>query len=74
MAQAAIGIVSGLLSIIKFGMDTFAEKPKAGSTYKVAVGLDGPSGLSNAGGNMPDVSVSPFPLISAILTISQPCF
>lgn len=62
MAAAAIeviGIVSGLLGIVQFGIDNFAEEPKDGSTFKIAVGLDGTKGLNNAGGNLPDVYVFP---------------
>jgi hypothetical protein len=50
-----IGVISGLLGIIQFGIDNFAEEPGSGSTFKIAVGLDGTQGLSNAGGDLPDV-------------------
>ncbi|KAH6981606.1 hypothetical protein BKA56DRAFT_656130 [Ilyonectria sp. MPI-CAGE-AT-0026] len=52
-----IGVVSGLLGIIQFGIDNFVEEPGEGSTFKIAVGLDGTNGLSEAGGNLPDVRV-----------------
>ncbi|KAK0616581.1 hypothetical protein B0T14DRAFT_523450 [Immersiella caudata] len=50
-----IGVVSGLLGIVQFGMDNFAgEDDSVNSIIKIAVGLDG-GGLSNAGGDLPDV-------------------
>lgn len=50
-----LGVISGLLGIIQFGIDNFSEKPDEGSTFKIAVGLDGTKGLSNAGGDLPDM-------------------
>lgn len=51
-----IGIVSGVLTIVSFGMDNFASDPGPGSTIKVAVALDGDhGGTDNAGGDLPDV-------------------
>lgn len=50
-----IGVISGLLGILQFGIDNFVEEPGEGSTFKIAVGLDGTKGLSNAGGDLPDV-------------------
>ncbi|KAM0424810.1 hypothetical protein ACHAPT_009866 [Fusarium lateritium] len=52
-----IGVVSGLLGILQFGIDNFSEEPGDGSTFKIAVGLDGTKGLNNAGGDLPDVRV-----------------
>jgi hypothetical protein len=55
MAQV-IGIISGLLKIVEFGMDNFTDEPDPGSTIKVAVALDGTNGgTDNAGGDLPDV-------------------
>ena len=51
----AIGLVSGLLGIVQFGIDNFAEPESTGSTIRVAVGLDYDGGLSNAGGDLPDM-------------------
>ena len=51
----AIGVVSGLLSIVSFGMTNFASKPKPGSTINFAVSLDGPGGTSSGGGDLPDM-------------------
>jgi hypothetical protein len=50
-----IGVVSGGLGIIQFGMDNFAPKDEVGSTIRIGVGLDYAGGLNNAGGNLPDV-------------------
>jgi hypothetical protein len=50
-----IGIVSGLLGIVQFGMDNFGgDDGTVNSVIKIAVGLDG-GGLTNAGGDLPDV-------------------
>lgn len=50
-----IGLVSGLLGIVQFGMDNFGgEDDSVNSIIKIAVGLDG-GGLTNAGGDLPDV-------------------
>ncbi|RMD44672.1 hypothetical protein DV735_g251, partial [Chaetothyriales sp. CBS 134920] len=38
-------------------MTNFASAPKQGSAFKFAIGLDGTRGLSNAGGDLPDVRV-----------------
>ncbi|RYO97129.1 hypothetical protein DL765_011298 [Monosporascus sp. GIB2] len=51
----AIGVISGVLGIIQFGIDNFAEPERVGSTVRIAVGLDYDGGLSNAGGDLPDV-------------------
>jgi len=51
----AIGVVSGLLKIVQFGMDNFETQPDPGSTIKFAIGLDSQSGLNGASGNLPDV-------------------
>ncbi|KAJ5163582.1 uncharacterized protein N7500_005412 [Penicillium coprophilum] len=53
----AIGVISGILTIVSFGMDNFGEGETSGSTIKVAVALDGPNGPTNAGGDIPDVRV-----------------
>lgn len=50
-----IGVISGLLGILQFGIDNFVEEPGDGSTFKIAVGLDGTKGLREAGGHLPDV-------------------
>ncbi|CAM1502184.1 Fc.00g041680.m01.CDS01 [Cosmosporella sp. VM-42] len=50
-----IGVVSGILGIIQFGMDNFAEPDGASSVVKITVGLDVDNGLQNAGGSLPDV-------------------
>lgn len=53
----AIGIISGLLGIVGFAQDNFVSEPKPGSTFNVAVALDGPGGTTNAGGDLPDIRV-----------------
>ncbi|OCL05722.1 hypothetical protein AOQ84DRAFT_399413 [Glonium stellatum] len=50
-----IGVVSGLLGILQFGMDNFGSQDTGGSVVRVKVGLDQDGGLSNAGGNVPDI-------------------
>lgn len=49
-----IGLISGGLGIIQFGLDNFAPKEETGSVIRISVGLDG-NGLSEAGGDLPDV-------------------
>ncbi|KAI4859909.1 hypothetical protein F4820DRAFT_462101 [Hypoxylon rubiginosum] len=51
----AIGVISGVLGIIQFGVDNFAEPKTVGSTIRLTVGLDTNGGLNNAGGDLPDV-------------------
>jgi hypothetical protein len=53
----AIGIISGILTIVSFGQDNFGSDSNSGSTVMVAVALDGPNGPTNAGGDLPDVYV-----------------
>lgn len=55
MAVSAIGVISGLMTIVSFSMDNFGDTSQPGSTIKVAVGLDGDGGTTNAGGDLPDV-------------------
>src|ERR1700712_2521634 len=50
-----IGVLSGVLGIVQFGMDNFGDADSVGSTLKVAVGLNYANGLDNAGGDLPDV-------------------
>ena len=50
-----IGIVSGALGIVQFGMDNFAAPETAASKIRLGVGLDISGGLSSAGGDLPDV-------------------
>lgn len=55
-AVEAIGVLSGLLGIVQFGIDNFKTDPQPGSTIKVAVALDGANGgTDNAGGDLPDM-------------------
>ncbi|KAI1378582.1 hypothetical protein F4677DRAFT_372060 [Hypoxylon crocopeplum] len=51
----AIGVISGVLGIIQFGVDNFAAPESVGSSIRVTVGLDTNGGLNNAGGDLPDV-------------------
>ncbi|KAI9147532.1 hypothetical protein HJFPF1_12558 [Paramyrothecium foliicola] len=60
MAFAAVvnvvGVLSGVVGILQFGIDNFAPKDDEGSTVvQLAIGLDVPDGLNNAGGDLPDV-------------------
>lgn len=59
MAGAAvinvIGVVSGLLGIYQFGRDNFGSTEEGGSVVRIQVGLDSKDGLSNAGGDLPDI-------------------
>lgn len=55
---AVIGVVSGLMTIFTFLSDNFSyEDELTGSqtTMRIVAGLDGTEGLSNAGGDYPDV-------------------
>lgn len=52
-----IGVVSGVLTIFSFLQDNFANNdPDGSSKVRFAIGLDG-NGLSNAGGDLPDIRV-----------------
>ncbi|KAJ3565392.1 hypothetical protein NPX13_g7521 [Xylaria arbuscula] len=51
----AIGLISGLLGIVQFGLDNFSSDDSEGSTIRISVGLDFDGGLSNSGGDLPDV-------------------
>ena len=51
----AIGLISGVLGIIQFGIDNFSPPDAEGSTVRVTVGLDFEGGLSNSGGDVPDI-------------------
>lgn len=49
------GFISGGLGILQFGLDNFVEPVSTGSNIRIAVGLDVPGYLHNAGGELPDV-------------------
>ncbi|KAL7620434.1 hypothetical protein AAE478_009429 [Parahypoxylon ruwenzoriense] len=51
----AIGVISGALGIVQFGINNFAEQKSVGSSVRITVGLDTNGGLNNAGGDLPDV-------------------
>ncbi|KAI1475702.1 hypothetical protein F4774DRAFT_396030 [Daldinia eschscholtzii] len=51
----AIGVLSGVLGILQFGIDHFPKDDGPKSTVRITVGLDTPGGLNNAGGDLPDV-------------------
>ncbi|KAI1459464.1 hypothetical protein F4805DRAFT_63649 [Annulohypoxylon moriforme] len=51
----AIGLISGALGIIQFGIDNFPEPKSVDSVVRITVGLDTNGGLDNAGGDLPDV-------------------
>lgn len=54
---AVIGVVSGLMTIFTFLDDNFSTESPTNSETKMRIvaGLDGTEGLSNAGGDYPDV-------------------
>lgn len=58
----AIGVISGVLGIVQFGIDNFGSSsssstPDTGSIIKLAVALEGANGAAptNTGGDLPDV-------------------
>ncbi|KAI0384063.1 hypothetical protein F5Y04DRAFT_248889 [Hypomontagnella monticulosa] len=51
----AIGVISGVLGILQFGIDNFPKQDTVSSTIRITVGLDTAGGLNNAGGDLPDV-------------------
>ncbi|KAF2971962.1 hypothetical protein GQX73_g1511 [Xylaria multiplex] len=51
----AIGLISGALGIVQFGLDNFSGSESDGSTVRVTVGLDFDGGLQNSGGDLPDI-------------------
>ncbi|KAB8236265.1 uncharacterized protein BDW43DRAFT_308529 [Aspergillus alliaceus] len=53
----AIGVISGALTIVGFGIDNFGESSTSVSIIKVAVTLDGTGGTTDAGGDLPDVRI-----------------
>ncbi|KAE8387863.1 hypothetical protein BDV23DRAFT_174285 [Aspergillus alliaceus] len=53
----AIGVISGALTIVGFGIDNFGESSTSVSIIKVAVALDGTGGTTDAGGDLPDVRI-----------------
>jgi hypothetical protein len=65
MAAAAIeviGVISGLLGIVQFGIDNIPEQETSQSTLMIGVGLDGTDpahpdrgSMNSAGGDLPDV-------------------
>lgn len=50
-----IGVLASVLGIVQFGEDNFGGQDSGGSVVRIQVGLDNGSGLSNSGGDMPDV-------------------
>lgn len=54
-AIQVIGVVSGILGIAQFGIDNFGAPDTGGSVVRFQVGLDSDGGLSNAGGDIPDI-------------------
>jgi hypothetical protein len=52
---SVFGLVSDVLGIVQFGLDNFSPPETATSVVRIAVGLDIDGGLSNAGGDLPDV-------------------
>lgn len=54
-AIQVIGVVSGILGIAQFGIDNFGAHDTGGSVVRFQVGLDSDGGLSNAGGDIPEI-------------------
>lgn len=52
---SVIGVVSGILGIAQFGINNFGAPDSGGSVVRFQVGLDSDGGLSNAGGDTPDI-------------------
>jgi hypothetical protein len=53
---STLDIINGVLGIAQFGIDNFGQKDESGNAVvQIAVGLDVADGLSNAGGDLPDV-------------------
>lgn len=53
-----IGFIADILGILGFLQSNFASSPDAiTSKFRIGLALDGTRGLSNAGGNLPDVRV-----------------
>lgn len=50
-----IGVVAGLLNIVSFTKENFAEPSQNGSVVRIQLGLDSPGGLTGSGGDLPDV-------------------
>ncbi|KAI1123467.1 hypothetical protein F5Y10DRAFT_286020 [Nemania abortiva] len=50
-----IGLVAGILCIVQFGFDNLSPPKPEGSTVRITVGLDVNGGLSNSGGDLPDI-------------------
>lgn len=50
-----IGVLSGILGIAQFGIDNFGASDTGGSVVRFQVGLNSDGGLSNAGGDIPDI-------------------
>ncbi|KAK7941646.1 uncharacterized protein PG986_014033 [Apiospora aurea] len=59
MAVNAIGVISGILTIVGFLEDNFGSGDVSGSTIRVAVGLEGRDGEppTDTGGDLPDIRV-----------------
>ncbi|VBB84006.1 Putative protein of unknown function [Podospora comata] len=54
----AFGVFSGILTVLGFIQSNIPDRPNQYETkFRIHVGLDGPSGLSNAGGDAPDIRV-----------------
>lgn len=61
MASAAIGVVSGIITIFNFGADLFPDRDTNSVKFRFQLGNDGARGrwgpLDNAGGAKPDTRV-----------------
>ena len=50
-----IGVLASVLGIVQFGEDNFGNQDSGGSVVRIQTGLDSAGGLSNSGGDFPDV-------------------
>ncbi|KAJ2996616.1 hypothetical protein NUW58_g915 [Xylaria curta] len=52
---STLGIISEVVGLVSFGMDLLPEQESVASKIRIAVGLDMKDGLTNGGGDLPDV-------------------
>ncbi|KAK0673154.1 hypothetical protein QBC41DRAFT_215440 [Cercophora samala] len=53
--RGVISIVRGILGVLHFGKGMFSQPDPVGSIIRITVGLEVPGGLTNSGGDLPDV-------------------
>lgn len=50
-----IGVISGVLGIVSFGMDLFGDSSSSSTSVRIAAALNGEEGLSNADGSVAQI-------------------